>query len=182
MDLTIDRLETVIIDVPLRRPHRFARVTMAAQPVLLKDIPLKSGSCIAGGSEEPGGPGQIEKKGPCLQRFPRRRITLHDLDQRMLSLEEAGRAGGKNMEVGTELDGMVNRHPRLHTFAAGFRRDFMEQSSRLIERSGPDRPLPKQGIGEAGKGNLQRGNGEADDLAIHGRTMCDLVSVLVMCD
>jgi len=34
-DLRIERVETVILDVPLRRPHRFARVGMDAQPVLL---------------------------------------------------------------------------------------------------------------------------------------------------
>ena len=31
-DLTIDRVETVILDVPLVRPHRFARAPMEAQP------------------------------------------------------------------------------------------------------------------------------------------------------
>ena len=34
----IDRVETVL-DIPLRRPHRFARASMAAQPVLLRVRP-----------------------------------------------------------------------------------------------------------------------------------------------
>ncbi len=56
MDLTIDRLETVIIDVPLRRPHRFARVTMAAQPVLLAFVHTRDGVVGVGEGVVPGGP------------------------------------------------------------------------------------------------------------------------------
>ena len=57
MDLTIDRLETVIIDVPLRRPHRFARVTMTAQPVLLAFVHTRGGVVGVGEGVVPGGPG-----------------------------------------------------------------------------------------------------------------------------
>ena len=32
-DLRIERVETAIVDIPLRRPHRFARASMEAQPV-----------------------------------------------------------------------------------------------------------------------------------------------------
>ncbi|MFC6155120.1 muconate/chloromuconate family cycloisomerase [Kribbella jiaozuonensis] len=56
MDLTIDRLETVIIDVPLRRPHRFARVTMTAQPVLLAFVHTRDGVVGVGEGVVPGGP------------------------------------------------------------------------------------------------------------------------------
>ncbi|MEU4291694.1 muconate/chloromuconate family cycloisomerase [Kribbella sp. NPDC026596] len=56
MDLTIDRLETVIIDVPLRRPHRFARVTMTAQPVLLAFVHTRDGIVGVGEGVVPGGP------------------------------------------------------------------------------------------------------------------------------
>jgi muconate cycloisomerase len=56
MELTIDRLETVIIDVPLRRPHRFARVTMTAQPVLLAFVHTRGGVVGVGEGVVPGGP------------------------------------------------------------------------------------------------------------------------------
>jgi muconate cycloisomerase len=56
MDLTIDRLETVIIDVPLRRPHRFARVAMTAQPVLLAFVHTRDGVVGVGEGVVPGGP------------------------------------------------------------------------------------------------------------------------------
>ncbi|MFG1814275.1 muconate/chloromuconate family cycloisomerase [Kribbella sp. NPDC049174] len=55
-DLVIDRLETVIIDVPLRRPHKFARVTMTAQPVLLAFVHTRGGVVGVGEGVVPGGP------------------------------------------------------------------------------------------------------------------------------
>ncbi|HEY3016094.1 MAG TPA: muconate/chloromuconate family cycloisomerase [Nocardioides sp.] len=55
-DLVIDRLETVIIDVPLRRPHKFARVTMDAQPVLLAFVHTRGGVVGVGEGVVPGGP------------------------------------------------------------------------------------------------------------------------------
>lgn len=55
-DLVIDRVETVILDVPLRRPHRFARVTMDAQPVLLAFVHTRSGATGVGEGVVPGGP------------------------------------------------------------------------------------------------------------------------------
>jgi len=42
-ELRIDAVETVILDVPLRRPHRFARVSMEAQPVLLVFLRTEGG-------------------------------------------------------------------------------------------------------------------------------------------
>ncbi|MEV6283995.1 muconate/chloromuconate family cycloisomerase [Kribbella sp. NPDC051770] len=55
-DLTIERVETIILDVPLRRPHKFARVTMDAQPVLLTLIHTRSGVVGVGEGVVPGGP------------------------------------------------------------------------------------------------------------------------------
>ncbi|MDQ3155312.1 MAG: muconate/chloromuconate family cycloisomerase [Actinomycetota bacterium] len=55
-DLTIERVETVIIDVPLRRPHKFARVTMEAQPVLLAFVHTRAGIVGVGEGVVPGGP------------------------------------------------------------------------------------------------------------------------------
>ncbi|MBD8868015.1 muconate/chloromuconate family cycloisomerase [Nocardioides donggukensis] len=55
-DLLIERVETVIIDVPLRRPHRFARVTMNAQPVLLVYVHTRGGVTGVGEGVVPGGP------------------------------------------------------------------------------------------------------------------------------
>jgi muconate cycloisomerase len=55
-DLIIERVETVIIDVPLRRPHRFARVTMDAQPVLLAFVHTRAGVVGVGEGVVPGGP------------------------------------------------------------------------------------------------------------------------------
>lgn len=55
-DLTIERVETVIIDVPLRRPHKFARVTMDAQPVLLAFVHTRAGIVGVGEGVVPGGP------------------------------------------------------------------------------------------------------------------------------
>lgn len=55
-DLRIDRVETVILDVPLRRPHRFARVSMERQPVLLLFVRTAGGVTGVGEGTVPGGP------------------------------------------------------------------------------------------------------------------------------
>lgn len=55
-DLRIDRVETVLLDVPLRRAHRFARVGMDAQPVLLVFLRTSGGITGVGEGVVPGGP------------------------------------------------------------------------------------------------------------------------------
>jgi muconate cycloisomerase len=55
-DLRIDRVETVILDVPLRRPHRFARVSMDAQPILLVFVHTAGGAAGVGEGVVPAGP------------------------------------------------------------------------------------------------------------------------------
>ena len=55
-DLTIDSVETVILDVPLIRPHRFARTGMAAQPILLVTVRTRGGVSGTGEGVVPGGP------------------------------------------------------------------------------------------------------------------------------
>jgi muconate cycloisomerase len=55
-DLRIDRVETVILDVPLRRPHRFARVGMDHQPVLLVFLTTAGGVTGVGEGTVPAGP------------------------------------------------------------------------------------------------------------------------------
>ncbi|MEV4150503.1 muconate/chloromuconate family cycloisomerase [Amycolatopsis sp. NPDC049691] len=55
-DLEIDRVETALLDVPLRRPHRFARTGMTAQPVLLVFVHTRGGAVGAGEGVVPGGP------------------------------------------------------------------------------------------------------------------------------
>ncbi|MGH3631506.1 MAG: chloromuconate cycloisomerase, partial [Sciscionella sp.] len=55
-DLRIDRVDTVLLDVPLRRPHRFARAGMDTQPVLLVHIRTRGGVIGTGEGVVPGGP------------------------------------------------------------------------------------------------------------------------------
>lgn len=55
-DLLIDRVTTTLLDVPLRRPHKFARTEMAAQPVLLVSIGTAGGVVGHGEGVVPGGP------------------------------------------------------------------------------------------------------------------------------
>lgn len=55
-DLAIDGVDTVLLDVPLRRPHRFARVEMQAQPVLLVFLRTTGGVTGVGEGVVPGGP------------------------------------------------------------------------------------------------------------------------------
>lgn len=55
-DLRIDRVETVLVDIPLRRPHRFARVGMDAQPVLYVFVRTRGGSTGVGEGVVPAGP------------------------------------------------------------------------------------------------------------------------------
>lgn len=55
-DLRIDRVETVVLDVPLRRAHRFARTGMEAQPVLLVFVRTSGGVTGVGEGVVPGGP------------------------------------------------------------------------------------------------------------------------------
>ncbi|MGY1637292.1 muconate/chloromuconate family cycloisomerase [Geodermatophilus sp. SYSU D00742] len=55
-DLTIDHVRTTVLDVPLRRPHRFARTGMDAQPVLLVTLRTRGGATGVGEGVVPGGP------------------------------------------------------------------------------------------------------------------------------
>lgn len=55
-DLRIDGVDTVLLDVPLRRPHRFARTGMSAQPVLLVSVKTAGGVVGVGEGVVPGGP------------------------------------------------------------------------------------------------------------------------------
>lgn len=55
-DMVVERVETVIIDLPLRRPHRFARVTLRAQPILLAYVHTRGGVTGVGEGVVPGGP------------------------------------------------------------------------------------------------------------------------------
>ena len=55
-DLRIDGVDTVLLDVPLRRPHRFARTGMDAQPVLLVSVRTAGGVVGVGEGVVPGGP------------------------------------------------------------------------------------------------------------------------------
>lgn len=55
-DLTIERVRTAILDVPLRRPHRFARTGMEAQPILLVTLTTRGGVTGTGEGVVPGGP------------------------------------------------------------------------------------------------------------------------------
>jgi muconate cycloisomerase len=55
-DLAIDRVQTVVLDVPLVRPHRFARTGMSAQPMLLVTLTTRGGASGTGEGVVPGGP------------------------------------------------------------------------------------------------------------------------------
>ena len=55
-DLAIDRVQTAILDVPLVRPHRFARTGMDAQPILLVTLTTRGGVSGVGEGVVPGGP------------------------------------------------------------------------------------------------------------------------------
>jgi muconate cycloisomerase len=55
-DKRVERIETTILDVPLRRPHRFARVGMDVQPVLLARVYTAGGVVGVGEGTVPGGP------------------------------------------------------------------------------------------------------------------------------
>lgn len=55
-DLRIDRVETVLLDLPLRRAHRFARAGMDAQPVLLVFVRTAGGVTGVGEGVVPAGP------------------------------------------------------------------------------------------------------------------------------
>lgn len=55
-DMRIERVDTVLVDIPLRRPHRFARATMDAQPVLYVFVRTEGGVSGVGEGVVPGGP------------------------------------------------------------------------------------------------------------------------------
>jgi muconate cycloisomerase len=46
--LAIERVGTAILDVPLVRPHRFARTGMDAQPILLVTVTTRGGAVGVG--------------------------------------------------------------------------------------------------------------------------------------
>ncbi|MEJ5927859.1 muconate/chloromuconate family cycloisomerase [Corynebacterium sp. H128] len=55
-DLTITRVDTCILDVPLIRPHGFATTTAVAQPILLVTVVTEAGVQGYGEGVVPGGP------------------------------------------------------------------------------------------------------------------------------
>src|SRR5574340_1332490 len=55
-DLKIAAVETMILDVPLVRPHKFATTTATAQPVLLVAVRTEGGVIGYGEGVVPGGP------------------------------------------------------------------------------------------------------------------------------
>ena len=55
-DLTINRVETRILDVPLIRPHGFATTTSTVQHILLVGVHLDNGVVGYGEGVVPGGP------------------------------------------------------------------------------------------------------------------------------
>jgi muconate cycloisomerase len=55
-DLAIERVHTAILDIPLRRPHRFARTGMEAQPILLVTVTTRGRVSGVGEGVVPGGP------------------------------------------------------------------------------------------------------------------------------
>ena len=55
-DLVVEHIETVILDVPLRRVHRFARVNTDIQPLLLAFVHTRGGVTGVGEGVVPGGP------------------------------------------------------------------------------------------------------------------------------
>ncbi|QGU08070.1 Muconate cycloisomerase 1 [Corynebacterium occultum] len=55
-ELTIEKVETRILDVPLIRPHGFATTTATAQPILLVTVTLENGVVGFGEGVVPGGP------------------------------------------------------------------------------------------------------------------------------
>lgn len=72
-DLCIERVETVVLDVPLRRAHRFARVGMDVQPVLLVFVRTAGGLTGVGEGVVPGGPWwggeSVETMQPVIERY-----------------------------------------------------------------------------------------------------------------
>ncbi|ONI74067.1 chloromuconate cycloisomerase [Kribbella sp. ALI-6-A] len=55
-DLRIDHVETMLVDVPLKRPHRFARAVMDAQPVMYVFVRTAGGISGVGEGVVPAGP------------------------------------------------------------------------------------------------------------------------------
>lgn len=55
-ELTIDSIQTTILDVPLVRPHKFATTAMDKQPLLLVEIRTSGGAVGFGEGVVPGGP------------------------------------------------------------------------------------------------------------------------------
>ncbi|MDN5747162.1 MAG: muconate/chloromuconate family cycloisomerase [Pseudonocardia sp.] len=55
-EMRIERVETVVVDIPLRRAHRFARASMDAQPVLYVFVRTAGGVTGVGEGVVPGGP------------------------------------------------------------------------------------------------------------------------------
>jgi len=55
-DLTIAKVETRLLDVPLFRPHGFATYTATSQPILLVSVTLEGGVTGYGEGVVPGGP------------------------------------------------------------------------------------------------------------------------------
>lgn len=74
-DLRINRVETVLLDIPLRRPHRFARVAMDAQPVMLVFLHTAGGVTGVGEGVVPAGPWWGGESVETMQLIVERYIT-----------------------------------------------------------------------------------------------------------
>jgi muconate cycloisomerase len=65
-DLLIERVETVLLDVPLRRPHRLARASTRPQPVCLAFIHTAGRASGLGAGVVPGEPWRVASRSrPC---------------------------------------------------------------------------------------------------------------------
>src|SRR3954468_11087149 len=82
-DLAIDRVQTAILDVPLIRPHRFARTGMAAQTILLVTICTRGGGGGAGEGVVPGGPRGGGEAGETMQLIIERYLSPQLLGRRV---------------------------------------------------------------------------------------------------
>jgi muconate cycloisomerase len=84
-DLAIERLETVLLDVPLRRPHRFARASMEAQPVCLVFVRTAGGATGVGEGVVPGGPWwggeSVETMQVAVERYIAPMVTGRAVDE-----------------------------------------------------------------------------------------------------
>ena len=107
-EMRIDRVETVIVDIPLRRAHRFARAGMDSQPVLYVFLRTAGGVTGVGEGVVPGGPWwggeSVETMQVIVERYLAPVLLGRRVDEVAAIMRDAGDTVAANLFAKTAVE------------------------------------------------------------------------------